>query len=100
MLINRVEDDQEAQFIWTRFAALAEQFLGRVPALAGSLPEDTAVRQAVASQRALIEVSPESGVVQALTGIVRDLTQGTPPTRSQISTPAINSNPALAEIRE
>ena len=100
MLINRVESDHEAEYIWTRFAAMTEQFLGRVPSLAGKLPEDEAVRKAVAAQRAIADLSPEASVVQAFTRLVAVLTGLSAPIGSRISTQTINSTPALAEIRE
>ncbi len=100
MLINRVESDHEAEYIWTRFVAMTEQFLGRVPTLAGKLPEDEAVRKAVAAQRAIADLSPEVSVVQAFTRLAAVLTGVPAPTGSRISTQTINSTPATAEIRE
>ncbi|MCD6249728.1 MAG: AAA family ATPase [candidate division Zixibacteria bacterium] len=100
ILINRVESDQEANYLWTRFAAMSERFLGRVPSLAGSLPEDKVVRKAVATQQTIAEVSPESNVVQTLTGIVENLTGQHPAGGSRISIYDINSTTAPADIRE
>lgn len=100
LLINRVESDDEADHIWTKFAAMAEQFLGRVPSLAGTLPEDKAVRQSIASQRPIIEISPKSLVAQALAGIVRNLMAELSPTTVSNSTLEINSVTATAEVRE
>ena len=100
ILINRVESDQEANYLWTRFAAMSERFLGRVPSLAGSLPEDKVVRKAVATQQTIAEVSPESNVVQTLTGIVEALTGQHPAGGSRISIYDINSTTAPADIRE
>jgi len=100
LLINRVESDDEADHIWTKFTAMAEQFLGRVPSLAGILPEDKAVRRSVASQRPIIEISPESLAAQTLAGIVRNLMAEFSPTISGNSTLEINSVTATAEIRE
>ena len=100
LLINRVESDDEADHIWTKFAAMAEQFLGRVPSLAGTLLEDKAVRQSIASQRPIIEISPKSLVAQALAGIVRNLMAELSPTTVGNSTLEINSVTATAEVRE
>jgi len=100
ILINRVESVHEAKYIWTRFAAMSEQFLGRVPSSAGSLPEDKAVRKAVASQRAIADMSPETSVIQALTDVAGALTGEPSSAGSRISTHAINSATAPADIRE
>ena len=100
ILINRAGSDHEAEYIWTRFAAMAEQFMGQVPSLAGHLLEDEAVLKAVAAQRAIADLSAETNVVQALTGIVADLGGVPRAIDSRISTHAINSTTATADIRE
>ena len=79
---------------------MAEQFMGQVPSLAGHLLEDEAVLKAVAAQRAIADLSAETNVVPALTGIVADLGGVPRAIDSRISTHAINSTTATADIRE
>jgi len=100
LLLNRVNSEDEAEYLWSKFAAIAEQFLGQVPGLVGSLPEDKAVCRSVATQRSLAEISPQSPVAQALTELVDRLGDEPGPMTVGHPTTTINNEAALAEIRE
>jgi len=99
LLVNRVESDDEFEFLQTRFLAVADQFLDKAPAVLGFLSEDTSVRQAVASQAPLTRVAPQATVVQELNRICEGLGAGVPQKQSIETTERININPALADIR-
>jgi flagellar biosynthesis protein FlhG len=99
LLVNRIESDEESEYIRVRFSAVAEKFVGRSPRFAGALPEDRAVRQALASQKPLAAVAPESPVVQSLTVLAQKLIDEYRPVSASRSISAININPALADIR-
>lgn len=96
LLLNRTESDEESDDVFSRFAAMTEQFLGASPTLAGALPEEPLVKRAVALQRALVEVDPEVSILQRLS-LVDERLFGTvaPDTISRI-----NNLTALADIRE
>jgi flagellar biosynthesis protein FlhG len=100
LLINRIDADSETEYIWTKFAAMAEQFLGQVPSLAGSLPEDPTVRKSVGSQRPIAEISNEAPVVQALNELLRNLNGEAAPVSFSNSITTINNEPASADTRE
>lgn len=100
LLINWVESEDEAEYVWTKFAAVSEKFLGRVPGLIGSIPQDNAFRRSVASQQPLAEVAPQAPVIQVLTEIARSLVSDLGLTTSGPSITTLNNEPALAEIRE
>lgn len=103
LVINRVNSEEESEYVRTKFSAVARRFLGRSPAYAGSVVEDTAVKLAVARQQPMAHAAPDSDVCQSLTSIARDLF-GEPKQDSNGAEKAplqkININPATAEIRE
>ncbi len=100
LLLNRIDSEDEAEYLWTKFAATAEQFLGKVPGLAGSLPEDETVCRSVATQRPLSEISAQSPVAQALAALIGNLGGETKPVTAGHPNTTINNEAALAEIRE
>ena len=99
LLINRVESDDEGDYIHKKFGAIAERFLDNVPGLAGCLPEDKAVRNAVACQRSLAETAEESPILEALTATAIRLVKYLPTGRSFIQSKSINKTTAMADIR-
>ena len=100
LLFNRIESEGEAEYVWTRFTAMAEQFLGQTPGLAGALPEDPSVRQSVAGQRPASESAPEAPFVLALENVIRSLGREVSPRAASIQTREINVVTASADIRE
>jgi len=100
LLLNRVESDGESEYIWSRFSAVAEQFLGRIPGLAGALIEDGAMRRSVAEQTPLAAISPKSLVLQSLESVIRKLGLSFG-TQTPVNQPQkINNVTAAADIRE
>lgn len=106
LLVNRVESAEQAEYIHTKICAVSDRFIDRIPAYLGCLREDQRVRDGVARQSALTEISPEADVVKELTTIARRLigalyplseTSGEMPLNSIRQ---INKTTALADIRE
>jgi len=100
LLLNRIESDSEAEYVWTRFRAMAEQFLDQAPGLAGMLPEDAAVRQSVAGQKPLSATAPESPALRAIENVIRNLGWRIPAQTALSKTRDINVVTATADIRE
>lgn len=98
LLLNRVQDRDEADFVYTRFVAIAEQFLGVVPELVGFVLEEEAFRKAVGSQSSLAAIAPQNNVTKAIEDLSHQLTARLTDRRAEQSR-AINKTPALADIR-
>lgn len=103
LLINRAESENEATYIYQRFAALTEKFLEQRPGYLGYLLEDKSYRLSVASQSPMGSLEPDSAAVRALTQLTEKLAsalglpQGSAP---KIVEKAINNYRAAAEIEE
>jgi flagellar biosynthesis protein FlhG len=100
VVLNRMESDAEAEYLWARFAAVIEQFMGETPRRAGQIVEDDAVRRSVAEQRPISGIDPESLVLQALDKIIRDLSSGSVVATANNQSKTINVLTAPADIRE
>lgn len=103
LLVNRAESDTEAIEIHDGFAELCRQFLRQFPESAGSLPEDSLFRKALASQQPLASLEPEAGAVQCLTKLARYIFNSGYSGKSETGKIHIKSTkeePATADIRE
>ena len=100
VLLNRMESSAEAEYLWARFAAVIEQFMGETPRRAGLILEDEAVRRSVAEQRPISGIAAESNVLQALDDIVRDLRTASEVAAANNQPKTINVMTAPADIRE
>lgn len=100
LLLNRTESKSEAEYVWSRFAALVEQFLGGAPQLAGVLPEDAVFRQAVAGQKPISAVAGESPVLQRLDDLIRGFVPTVAGAIATGQSMEINNLTAYADIRE
>lgn len=89
---------EEGEYIRDKFGALAERFIGSVPAWAGSIPEDDAVRQSVARQKTIAEIGGQSAALKALGALARAIISNTPGF-SSLSSRDINNNRQTADIR-
>ncbi len=97
---NRVESTPEAEYLWTRFVAVVEQYLGETPRRAGVVPEDEAFRRSVATQQPMSVASPDSSVLQSLEDIIRGLTTWSNAATEIVQPRTINVMTAPADIRE
>ncbi len=73
LVINRAQSEDEATYIESKFMAMTERFLGVAPTYLGFIPEDTAVRGAVASQMAISQKSPDAPASLALDRIAETI---------------------------
>ncbi len=64
LLLNRVQNNSEASFIYQKLSALSERFLGHYPNNAGYLLEDKAIIEAVARQKSLFEMDPNGPAME------------------------------------
>jgi flagellar biosynthesis protein FlhG len=69
LLPNRIQAEEEAEYIREKFAAMAHRFLGRVPRYLGYIPEDRTVRTALASQVAISQSDMNSPAAAALSDV-------------------------------
>jgi len=98
LLVNRESREDEADYIYQKFVAISDQFLGCSPDFLGRLDEDPAVVESVARQRALIDFASDSPVTarfEKLAGILSG------PVREPEKNPqTINITPVGADIKE
>jgi MinD-like ATPase involved in chromosome partitioning or flagellar assembly len=99
-LFNRVESDNEAQYLWSRLAAMVDQYLGDMPQLAGVLFEDSIIRQAVAGQKPVSALTSDSPVLHSLENMIRGLLPAALATAADHHSGEINILTASADIRE
>ncbi len=71
VLVNTVSDEREGAKVFNRFAKAVERFLHVELNYLGSVPEDRSVAEAVASQRALVELYPSSQAALAFSQVAR-----------------------------
>ena len=100
LLLNRISSPSEAEYVWTRFSAMTEQFLSQSPSLAGRVDEDDAVRKSVAAQQPLAQVDPQSPAAAALASIGKTLIGDRPATGRSRSFLPIKNVTLTADTRE
>lgn len=102
ILINRVEQNDDIEFLFSRFCALTEQFLGKCPKFFGHISEDSAMKKALAAQTPLAITYPEAIVTQDITLLAEKLVRLSSDSfpRPVNNPETINNNPALADIKE
>lgn len=103
LLINRAENDHEAEYIHQKFCALTERFYGRPPGYLGRLLEAESFRRAVAAQTALSRTEGAEATLVDLEKIADKLAPAVVNNfapAQEITQNAINSSPATADIRE
>jgi len=75
LLVNRAEDSAEADYIFRKFVALAERFLGRVPTFMGHLHESHSIKQSIAAQQVLAQIAPECRALLTLDSMAARLAE-------------------------
>lgn len=78
LLINRARDEAEAEYVYGKFGAMAERFLGRIPAYAGFIAEDPTVAASLARQQAVTTFDPKSIAAQGFKELAANLTEPLP----------------------
>jgi len=66
VIVNNVTSEQEARTAFNRISQAVDRFLHVKLRLVGIVPHDSAVREAVTRQRALMEIFPTSKAAQAI----------------------------------
>lgn len=102
VLVNRTQDQAEAEYIVEKFTAMTDRFLGQTPGFIGHVPEDSTVRAAVAAQAPIYQVDTNSPAARALNEVSRILaeTPAAPLAAEPAITPqAISKTPATADIK-
>jgi len=73
LLINRVQSEEEAEYIYSKFYVVAERFLKVAPQLMGFIPEDKLFVKSLAAQSPLSAIDAQSVVVQKLNMLGQEL---------------------------
>lgn len=103
LLLNRIRSHKEGEYVYRKFAAMAEQFIGKPPRCQGYLLEEDMVRRSVAAQRPLARMGGNSTVVQSLTTIGKSLMADRPAhlgSRDSDRKRTVNNSMATADIGE
>jgi len=98
LLVNYESRSEEITYIFEKFTAIADQFLGHSPAFFGSLGSDRTLVEAVACQKGIAEFAPNSLANKEFAGLAQRLTGN--PTGATINLEDININAQAADIRE
>jgi flagellar biosynthesis protein FlhG len=103
LLINRVTNSHEHEYIYQKLAVMAERFLGILPNDGGYLLEDDAIVASVAQQKPLIGLAPASPAMDGLLSL-RNLLRGERANGVEYNrvnlNGNINSQRILADIKE
>jgi len=103
LLINRVTNSNDHEYIYQKLAVTADRFLGILPYDGGYLLEDDAIVASVAQQKPLIGLAPPSPAMDGLLSL-RNLLRGERANRAEYNrvnlSGNINSQRILADIKE
>ncbi len=101
MVVNRTESEDESEYVRTKFSAVADRFLGKIPAFLGFVPEDEVFRRSVAMQRPIATINTQSPALQALNTFADTLGgEFMPSVSSTTNSQTINITTAVADIKE
>ncbi|UCD17101.1 MAG: AAA family ATPase [Candidatus Zixiibacteriota bacterium] len=82
LLINRAQNNSDAEYIHHKLTYLAAKFLGKVPQKAGYLLDDKEIMRSVGLQKALCELTADSPALTGFSALSRCLAQAMPVSRS------------------
>lgn len=103
LLINRAQDAAEAEYVYGKFGAMSERFLGRIPAYVGFIAEDQTVADSLARQKTVTALDPQAVASQGFKRLAESLF-GSPPGPAGTSVGGnkseSNKPPATADIWE
>jgi len=99
LLLNRVREEGESEYVRVKFGAVAERFLGTAPGFAGDLSESDLIRQSIARQRPVTAIDPEARVVKDLGAVARKIADQYLRPRPAGANPKINIHAAAADTR-
>lgn len=103
LLINRTENESEAEYIFGKFCALTDRFLGSVPKSAGYIAEDDSMRKALAAQQPLALAAVDSKALVNINQLASNILNkpiGVVFAGDETPESGINKRPAYADIKE
>jgi flagellar biosynthesis protein FlhG len=103
LFLNRAGSAAEALYIYQKFTLLAQKFLNKVPLSGGYMLDDRHIIDAIARQKTLCELNPESPAVRSLHRLLKistDLPAAGWENRTINKEERINLKKALADIKE
>lgn len=98
LLVNREDQKENVEYIYQKFIAISDQFLGRSPVFLGSLGEDSILVDSVARQQGVAEISPNSLINKQFAVLAESLTGSRQEAGFDWET--TNFKPAGADIKE
>jgi len=98
LLVNRANRAEDAEYIYQKFTAITDQFLGRAPRFLGRLSDDPTVTDSVARQSALSAFCPENEITGQFALLIESLFDRRRTVNRVEET--TNLKPAGADIRE
>lgn len=102
IFVNRVQFGKDSEYMYQKFAVLAERFLGKTPWYAGYLHENQEVTESVSRQKAVAEIAPESETAEQFLNLCNFLTKEMKARgdhRAFRKHSTINSRTSLADIK-
>ena len=103
LLINRIDQNDEAEIIYRKLSAVTEKFLHHALDPIGWISEDAIVRKAVASQMSIADIDENSKTVQEFNKIANSILNLLYQRDNEVQAAyknEINVKPAMADIRE
>ena len=98
LLVNREDRSEEVEYIYQKFVAIADQFLGHSPVFFGFLGDDPTMVDSVARQLGVADFAPQSRISSHFSTLAGNLAGRS--TGSRITLETINSKPLGADIKE
>ncbi len=99
LLLNRVNSNEEAQYVRTKLGAIMDRFLNWQPRFAGFFPEDKAVLRSIAAQCPIARLDGESSVFQQLNYLAAALISELVGVKPALGLQTVNNDAAIADIR-
>ena len=98
LLVNKEDRSDEIAYIYQKFCALTNQFLGHIPSFFGSLGAGQEMVDSVARQQNILEFAPESQLAGQFSGLAASLADSSKDKRN--SRKPLSFTPVGADIKE
>jgi len=103
IIVNRITASEDPDYLFSKFCAISERFIGTVPVIFGYVPESELFRKSIAAQSAISAVNIESAAAQAVTELAVNARRllGLSAKKVQFNNlQTINKTTAFADIKE
>lgn len=103
LFVNRVRFGSDSEYMYQKFAVLAERFIGRTPMYSGYLHESESVTDAVSRQLPVSSVVPESETTDQILNLCKFFTKeigAKADNKVNVQKSSINSKSRIAEIKD